>query len=177
MIAHAEFQSLGADVSRTESVAKHRPRDQTAEAKSVSLTVFVSIMVIMPIAVVASIVIVVSIAVVVPLMIVVPIAVVSMTVIVASIVVTAAMIVVMSAALVIRFVFSGPYEVHRPIAGIILSAIPAPILCMAGRYVQIDGRRRGILRHDQHRLRIDQRRRSGVAELNLAIDTGRYLSR
>jgi uncharacterized protein (DUF983 family) len=84
-------------------------RDQTAKAKRIPLTVVVSI------------------------------AVVFMTMIVASIVVTVTMtmtmIVVMPAALVIRLVFSGPYEEHRPIAGIILSAMLAPIPRMAGRYV------------------------------------------
>jgi hypothetical protein len=39
------------------------------------------------------------------------------------------------AALVIRLVFSGPYEVHRPITGIILPAMLTPIPRMAGRYV------------------------------------------
>jgi hypothetical protein len=107
----------------------NRPRDQTAKAKSVSLTVVVSIVVIVPIVVVAPI------AVVVPIVVIVPIVVVSMTVIVASIVVTVTMIVVMPASLVIRLVFSGPYEVHRPITGVILSAMLAPILRMAGRHV------------------------------------------
>src|ERR1700730_4739255 len=87
------------------------------------------------------------------------------------------MLVVIPAALVIRLVFCGSYEVHRPITGIILSAIPAPIPRMTGRHVQIDGRRRGLLRHDQHRLRINQGRRRVVADLNLAVDTGCHLSR
>jgi hypothetical protein len=38
-------------------------------------------------------------------------------------------------ALVVRLVFRGSYEVHRPIAGIILSAMPAPILRMSRRHV------------------------------------------
>jgi len=70
-------------------------------------------------------------------MIVVPIVAVSMTMIVVSIAVTmtVTMIVVVLAALVVRLVFSGPYEVHRPITSIILSAMLAPIPRMAGRYV------------------------------------------
>jgi hypothetical protein len=79
--------------------------------------------------------VVVPIMIIVPIMVIVSIVVVSMTVIVTSIVVSVTMIVVMPAALVIRFVFSGPYEVHRPIAGIVLSAMLAPIPRMARRYV------------------------------------------
>jgi hypothetical protein len=60
------------------------------------------------------------------IMIVLAITVVPMTMIVLSIVL---------AAVVVRLVFRGSYEVHRPIAGIILAAMLAPIPRMAGRYV------------------------------------------
>jgi hypothetical protein len=56
----------------------------------------------------------------------------------AFVVAVAASLIVLSivpAAIVIRLVFSRPYEVHRPITRIILSAMLAPILGMAGRYV------------------------------------------
>jgi hypothetical protein len=79
--------------------------------------------------------VVVSITIIVSIVVIVPIVVVSMTVIVASIVVSMTVIVVMPAALVIRLVFSGPYEVHRPVARIVLSAMLAPIPRMAGRHV------------------------------------------
>jgi hypothetical protein len=61
----------------------------------------------------------------------------TMTMIVASIAVLMTMIVlsIVPAALVIRLVFSGPYEVHRPIAGIILSAMLAPIPRVPRRHV------------------------------------------
>jgi len=118
-------------------------------------------------------------------MVVVPIVVVVVTVVV---IMTVAMIVVsivpvivsimpVIAACVVRLVFCGSYEVHRPIAGVVLSAMLAPILRMARRHVQVDGRRRGGLRLDQHRLRIDHGRRRGVADLNLTIHTGRHLPR
>src|SRR5258708_9877077 len=104
MIAHAEFQSSGADVSRTESVAKHRPRSDQSESVSLMVLVFIVV--------------------------------VSMTMV--FVVAVAASMIVLSivpAALVIRLVFSGPYEVHRPITCIILSAMLPPIPGVAGRYV------------------------------------------
>jgi hypothetical protein len=127
--------------------------------------------------------IVLSIVVVVPMtMIVLSIAVVvptTMIVLSIAVVVPTTMIVlsIVPATLVVRLVFHGSYEVHRSITGIVLSAVLAPIPRMVGRYMQIDGWRRGRLRLDQHRLCIDQRRRRGVAEPNLAIDTGCHLSR
>jgi hypothetical protein len=42
---------------------------------------------------------------------------------------------IVPAALVIRLVFRGSYEVHRPIARIILAAMPAPIPSMPRRHV------------------------------------------
>jgi hypothetical protein len=124
--------------------------------------------------VVVAVVVPIVVAVVVP--VVVPIVVVVMTV--ATIVVVPVIVSIMPViASVVRLVFCRSYEVHRPIAGVILAAVLAPILRMTRRHVQVDGRRRGRLRLDQHRLCIDDGRRRGVADLNLAIDTGRHLSR
>jgi hypothetical protein len=122
--------------------------------------------------------------VVVPIVIVIAIAI-AIVIMVVVMVMTAAMIVVVPVivpimaviASVIRLVFCRSYEVHRPIAGVVLSTMLAPILRMARRHVQVDGRRRGCLLLDQHRLRIDHGRRRGVADLNLAIDAGRHVSR
>jgi len=149
-LRHAVSEILGAgDFAGVESDPTQRVRAIGPSSKSVSLTVVV------------------------------PIVIVSMIMIVAAIVVTTLMIVlsIVLAAPVVRLIFSGPYEIHRPVAGIILSAMLAPILRMTGGYVQIDGRGRRPLRHDQHRLRMREGRGRGVAELNLAIATGRYLSR
>jgi hypothetical protein len=44
-------------------------------------------------------------------------------------------LVVCIVALVFRFVFLRPHEVHGPIAGMVFTAVLAPISCMAGRYV------------------------------------------
>jgi hypothetical protein len=119
--------------------------------------------------------------VVVPIVIVIVVVIVVMTVTMAMIVVSIVLVIVsimpVIAASVVRLVFCRSYEVHRPIAGVVLSAMLAPILCMARRHVQVDGRWRGCLRLDQHRLRIDHGRRRGVADLNLTIHTGRHLPR
>jgi hypothetical protein len=119
-LRHAVFQMLGADEFAGGRVGPEANRacDQTAKAKSVSLTVVVPIVVVVSIVVVSMAMIVASIV-----------------VTVTTIVVTVTMIVVVPAALVIRLVFSGPYEVHRPITGVILSAMLAPIPRMVGRYV------------------------------------------
>jgi hypothetical protein len=44
-------------------------------------------------------------------------------------------LVVCIVALVFRFVFLRSHEVHGPIAGMVLTAVLAPISCMAGRHV------------------------------------------
>src|SRR5258707_10524358 len=71
--------------------------------------------------------------------------------------------------LVLRFVFLRSHEVHGSIAGVVFTAVPAPISCVPGRHVQIDGRGRCRHRLDQHRLRVDDRRRTIVTELHLAV--------
>jgi hypothetical protein len=75
-------------------------------------------------------------------------------------------------ALILRIVFARSYEVHRPIAGIVFMAMPAPIFCVTRRDVQIDGRRGCVLRLDQHGLCVDDRRRALVADIDLAIHAG-----
>jgi hypothetical protein len=92
----------------------------------IALTIVVPIAVLLVIVVVPMTMIVLSIVVVPMTMIVLSIAVAPMTMIVLSIV---------PAAVVVRLVFRGSYEVHRPIAGIILAAMLAPIPRMAGRHV------------------------------------------
>jgi hypothetical protein len=115
--------------------------------------------------------------VVVPIVIVIVIVIMTVAMIVAMIVVVPVIVSIMPViASVVRFVFCRSYEVHRSIAGVVLSTMLAPILRMARRHVQVDGRRRGCLLLDQHRLRIDHGRRRGVADLNLTIDAGRYVS-
>jgi hypothetical protein len=98
-------------------------------------------------------------------------------IVVSIVVMVVAVAMIVLAAFVVRRVFCGSYEVHGPITGIIFSAMLAPIPRMVGRHMQIDRRWRGRLRFDQHRLRVDQRRPSGVAELNLPIDARCHLSR
>jgi hypothetical protein len=71
--------------------------------------------------------------------------------------------------LVFRFVFRRSHEVHRPIAGVVFAAVLAPISRVIRRNVQVHGRRRSRLRFDQHRLGIDHRRRTIVADLHLAV--------
>jgi hypothetical protein len=71
-------------------------------------------------------------------MIVLSIVAVFMTMIVLSIVavfMTMIILSIVSAALVIRLVFRGSYEVDRPITRIVLSAVLAPIAGMPGRHV------------------------------------------
>jgi hypothetical protein len=73
-------------------------------------------------------------------------------------------------------VFSRPNEIHGPITGVVLSAVLAPIFGVPRRYVQVDGRQRSYLRLDQHRLRIHQRWRTFIADLNLTVYSGRDLT-
>ncbi len=61
--------------------------------------------------------------------------VVMVTVVIMSVTPVMAVIFVVPAAIEIRLVFLGSYEVHRPIAGMILVAMLAPIPCMPRRYV------------------------------------------
>src|SRR5256885_9262489 len=59
-------------------------------------------------------------------------------------------------------VLRGAHEIHRPVAGVVLVAVLAPVLGMARRHVQIDRLHRHRLshhhRHGEDRLRVDERR-------------------
>jgi hypothetical protein len=79
--------------------------------------------------------------------------------------------------LICRLVFLGSNEIYGTVARIVFPAVLAPILRVPRWYVQIDGWRRSGLRLDQHRLRIHQRRRTVIADLNLTVHTGRNLTR
>src|SRR5437879_11173298 len=61
-----------------------------------------------------------------------------------------------------RLVLRGAHEIHRPVAGVVLVAVLAPVLGMARRHVQIDRLHRHRLshhhRHRDERLRVDERR-------------------
>jgi hypothetical protein len=81
------------------------------------------------------------------------------------------------AAFIRWFVFRGSNEIYGSIAGVVFAAMLAPIFCVSRRHVQVEGRRRSELRLDQHRLRIHERRRTFIANLNLTVDTGRHLTR
>ena len=74
--------------------------------------------------------------------------------------------------LIFGIVFSRSHEVYRPIAGIVLLTVLAPIPCVIRRDVQIDGRRRGVLWLDHHWLCVDDRRRTSVADIDLTIHPG-----
>jgi hypothetical protein len=80
-------------------------------------------------------------------------------------------------ALILGFVFLRSHEVHRPIAGIVLATVPAPISCVIRRDVQIDGRRRSVLLLDHHGLCVDDRRRTVAADIHLTIHAGDDLPR
>src|SRR5260370_34237662 len=55
-------------------------------------------------------------------------------------------------ALIFRIVFLRSHEVHGPIAGVVFTAVLAPISCMPRRHVEIDGRRRSFHRLPQQSL-------------------------
>jgi hypothetical protein len=78
-----------------------------------------------------------------------------------------------------RLVFPGPYEVHLPVARMVLPAMQAPGPGVLGRNVQIqwlghDHMRRRLL--DDDRPGIDQRRRRPAIEVYTTIYTRRNLS-
>jgi hypothetical protein len=87
------------------------------------------------------------------------------------------MIAVAVAVYITWFVFPRTDKIHRPIAGVVFLAMLAPILCVPGRHMQVHGRRWHSLRHDQRRLRVNERRRAFVAKLNLAVHARRDLAR
>lgn len=67
-------------------------------------------------------------------------------------------------------------EIDRLAAGMVATAVTAPVTRMAGRYPHIDGLH---LRHDRaapHRLGIKQLRRR-IADIDLTVDPGRQLPR
>src|ERR1035441_4446397 len=74
--------------------------------------------------------------------------------------------------LILGVVFLRSHEVHRPIAGIILMTVLAPISCVTWRDVQIDGRRRSVLRLHPQGLCVDDRRRAVVSAIDLTIHAG-----
>src|ERR1700719_1136198 len=79
--------------------------------------------------------------------------------------------------LILGIVFPRSYEVHRSIAGIVLSTVLAPIPGVIRRDVQINGRRRSVLRLDHDRLCVNDRRWAGVVETDLTIHAGNNLAR
>jgi Na+/H+ antiporter NhaA len=75
------------------------------------------------------------------------------------------------------FVFLRSHKIHRPIAGVVFPAMLAPIFGVSWGHMQVHGRRWNSLRHNQHRLRIDERRRPFAAQLNLTVYARRDLTR
>jgi hypothetical protein len=78
-----------------------------------------------------------------------------------------------------RLVFPGPYEVHLPVARMILVAMQAPGTRVVGRNVQVqrfcdNHMRRRLLDDDWPG--IDQRRRRPATEIDATINTWRKLS-
>jgi hypothetical protein len=78
-----------------------------------------------------------------------------------------------------RLVFLGPYEIHLPVARMILATVQTPGPCVLGRNVQIERfchnhMRRRLL--NDYRPGIDQRRRRPAIEVYATIDTRRNLS-
>src|SRR5256885_15430965 len=59
-------------------------------------------------------------------------------------------------------VLRGAHEIHRPVAGVVLVAVLAPVLRVTRRHVQIDRLHRHRLshhhRHGDYRLRVEDRR-------------------
>jgi hypothetical protein len=83
-----------------------------------------------------------------------------------------AVAVIMLPGIVARFVFFRSNEIDRPIAGMILMTVLAPVSRVSRWYMQVHGRQWRRLRLDDHRLRIhDRRRRRTISQLNLTIDT------
>jgi uncharacterized membrane protein YqjE len=80
-------------------------------------------------------------------------------------------------ALVFGLVFLRSHKVYRPIAGVVFTAVLAPISCVTRRNMKVQGRRRNRLRFDHHRLGVDDRRRTIVADLHLAVYARRHLAR
>jgi len=79
--------------------------------------------------------------------------------------------------LILGLVFLRSHEVHRSIAGIVLSTVLAPILGVIRGDMQINGRRRSVLRLDHDRLCVNDRRWVRVADIDLTIHAGNNLAR
>jgi hypothetical protein len=108
-----------------ESVSNQSGRASANQTGRVSLTIVVPIVV----PIIVPIVVPIIVPIVVPVIV---------TVIVTIVVPSVVVMIVLSivpAAIVVRLVFRGSYEVHWPVARIILSAMLAPIPRMAGRHV------------------------------------------
>src|SRR5437879_13682318 len=71
-----------------------------------------------------------------------------------------------------RLVLRGAHEIHRPVAGVLLVAVLAPVLRVTRRHVQIDRLHPHRLthhhRHADYQLRSDDRRWRAVCEHHLA---------
>jgi len=121
--------------------------------------------------------------------VVVPVPIVMAMIVIVIVIVTAAVIVIAVMVMVVVvvvvgipgyiawFVFPRSHKVHRPIAGVVFLAMLAPILGVSRRHMQVHGGRWNALRHNQHRLRINERRRRFVAKLNLTVYAGGDLTR
>ena len=102
---------------------------------------------------------------------------VAMVVIAVMVMVMVMVVIVAMVGYIAWFVFLRSHEVHRPVAGVVFVAMLAPIFGVSWRHVQVHRRRWISLRHNQHRLRIDERRRPFAANLNLAVYARRDLAR
>jgi hypothetical protein len=80
------------------------------------------------------------------------------------------MLMVVIAPYVARLVFLRSDEIHRPVAGIIFTAVLAPVSCMLRRHVQIHRRWRGFPSLDDCRLRVHQRRRTLISNMHLSVN-------
>jgi hypothetical protein len=148
------------------------------------ITVIVMIVVVMivvvMIVVVMIVVVVIVVTVIAMIVVVVVIVVVAMiAVVVPVVVIIVAVMAVIPVRTIARLVFGRLYEEHPLVARVILVAILAPVLCMAGGHVQVDRRcalgTRDLL--DDHRLRVDHRRRRwAVREIHPAVYTGHNLA-
>ena len=89
------------------------------------------------------------------------------------------MIVVMSVVpmIVAWVIFGRSNEIDGSITGMVLVAVPAPVLGMSRRNMQVHRRKRRGLRLNQHGLRINERRRPLAAQLNLTVNARRDLTR
>jgi hypothetical protein len=110
------------------------------------------------------------------IMIVVPIPIMAMiaaVVIVPVIVIVSTIVIVPMAVIatfVAWFVFLRADEIHRPIAGMVFMAVLAPVFGMPRWHMQINGRWRGRLSLNDHRLRVHEGRRTRISNSHLAVN-------